>query len=251
MVLASAVGELLIRHVGAANYATSLFTICAAWAAGRAIRARRAMDEALERTTSLLAAERDDRARLAVAGERSRIARDLHAVVARSVAAMVVQAEAARCTARPRAGRRGRGSGGCRGRRPSGARRDAPDPGRAAPARPRRRAPGATTGRRPDLPADRARTRAGSTGRAHASRASRDRCPRASTSGSTESSKRRWPAFVRIRRRPWASHCASNRRTWSCSSATTCRGARDWPTDAMRERVLLCGGELSSEPHET
>ena len=54
------------------------------------------MDEELEQTTSLLAAERSDRAQLAVAGERSRIARDLHAVVARSVAAMVVQAEAAR-----------------------------------------------------------------------------------------------------------------------------------------------------------
>ena len=29
LVLASAVGELLIRHIDAANYATSLFTICA------------------------------------------------------------------------------------------------------------------------------------------------------------------------------------------------------------------------------
>jgi signal transduction histidine kinase len=93
--LASAVSELLIRHLGVANYAPSLFTIAAAWATGRAIRARRSIDETLERTTSLLAAERDDRTRLAVAGERSRIARDLHAVVARSVAAMVVQAEAA------------------------------------------------------------------------------------------------------------------------------------------------------------
>ena len=82
VVVASAVGELLIRRVGAANYAPSLFTICAAWAAGRAIRARRAMDQTLEQTISLLAAEHDDRARSAVAGERSRIARDVHAVVA-------------------------------------------------------------------------------------------------------------------------------------------------------------------------
>ena len=72
LVLASAVGELLIRHVGAANYAPSLFTICAAWAAGRAIRARRAMDEALEQTTSLLAAER--RRSRAVGGGRRALA---------------------------------------------------------------------------------------------------------------------------------------------------------------------------------
>ena len=96
LVLASAVGQLLIRQTGVANYAPSLFTICAAWATGRAIRARRAIDAELQQTTALVAAEGDDRAQLAVAGERSRIARDLHAVVARSVAAMVVQAEAAR-----------------------------------------------------------------------------------------------------------------------------------------------------------
>ena len=96
LVLASAAGQLLIRHTGVANYAPSLFTVCAAWATGRAIRARRAIDAELQQTTSLVAAEGDDRAQLAIAGERSRIARDLHAVVARSVAAMVVQAEAAR-----------------------------------------------------------------------------------------------------------------------------------------------------------
>jgi signal transduction histidine kinase len=50
----------------------------------------------LEHTSARLAAEREDRARLAVAGERTRIARELHAMVAHSVAAMVVQSEAAR-----------------------------------------------------------------------------------------------------------------------------------------------------------
>ena len=50
-----------------------------------------AVTRELERMSVRLAAEREDRARLVVAGERSRIARELHAVIARSVAAMVVQ----------------------------------------------------------------------------------------------------------------------------------------------------------------
>jgi signal transduction histidine kinase len=33
--------------------------------------------------------------------------------------------------------------------------------------------------------------------------------------------------------------------------SATYRGAHDWSTDAIRERVLFCGGELSSELHET
>ncbi len=96
IVCGSAVGEILLRHVTVGNYVGALFTICAAWAAGRAIRARRVLGATLERTTARLAAEREDRAHLAIAGERSRIARELHAVVAHSVAAMVIQAEAAR-----------------------------------------------------------------------------------------------------------------------------------------------------------
>ena len=30
---------------------------------------------------------------------------------------------------------------------------------------------------------------------------------------------------------------------------TTCQDTRRWPTDTMRQRVLACGGELTSEPH--
>ncbi len=70
--------------------------LIAAWCSGRFIQARRTVNSELRRTAGRLVAEQEDRARLAVAGERSRIARELHAVVARSVASMVVQTEATR-----------------------------------------------------------------------------------------------------------------------------------------------------------
>ncbi|MGA2007145.1 MAG: histidine kinase [Solirubrobacteraceae bacterium] len=92
----SAINVLVVRHQTVGNFAGGAFLVCAAWAAGRAIRSRRVLTSELERILARLAVEREDRARLAVAGERSRIARELHAVVARSVAAMVIQAEAAR-----------------------------------------------------------------------------------------------------------------------------------------------------------
>jgi signal transduction histidine kinase len=88
--------ELIARHEPPGNFAGAAFTISAAWAAGRAIRAHRVLATELKAAAARLEAEREDRAQLAVAGERSRIARELHAVAAQSVAAMVVQAEAAR-----------------------------------------------------------------------------------------------------------------------------------------------------------
>src|SRR5579884_815543 len=93
---ATAISGLSAHHQPAGNLAGAAFTIIAAWAAGRAIRARRSLTRELQRTSALLAAEREHRAQLAIAGERSRIASELHAIVARSVAAMVVQAEGAR-----------------------------------------------------------------------------------------------------------------------------------------------------------
>jgi len=92
----AAASELGTHHGTTADFAGGAFVIAAAWAAGRVIRARRLARARLFRTRDLVLAERDDRARLAVAGERSRIAQDLFAVVARCVAAMVVQAGAAR-----------------------------------------------------------------------------------------------------------------------------------------------------------
>jgi signal transduction histidine kinase len=92
----AAVSELIAHHQPIGRFAGAAFTISAAWTAGRAIRARRLLAAELQRTSAQLAAEREDRAQLAVAGERSRIATELHAIVARSVAGMVVQAEGAR-----------------------------------------------------------------------------------------------------------------------------------------------------------
>ncbi|HEX2702362.1 MAG TPA: histidine kinase, partial [Solirubrobacteraceae bacterium] len=92
----SAINVLVVRHQTVGDFAGGAFLVCAAWAAGRAIRSGRVLTAELKLTSARLTVEREDRARLAVAGERSRIARELHAVVARSVAAMVIQAEAAR-----------------------------------------------------------------------------------------------------------------------------------------------------------
>ena len=99
--LAGAVGLFTLEqalgrnNASAVLYAGLAFLLCAAWGCGRMIRARRSMIRQLQQLSARLAAEREDRARLAVAGERSRIARELHAVVARSVTAMVVESEAA------------------------------------------------------------------------------------------------------------------------------------------------------------
>jgi signal transduction histidine kinase len=92
----SAINVLVVRHQTVGYFAGGALLVCAAWAAGRAIRSGRVLTSELKLISARLTVEREDRARLAVAGERSRIARELHAVVARSVAAMVIQAEAAR-----------------------------------------------------------------------------------------------------------------------------------------------------------
>jgi len=91
----AAVSQLITQRGQAGDFPGAAFTVCAAWVAGRAIRSYRRLTSELERTNVRLALERDDRARLTVAGERSRIGRELHAAVAQSVTAMVVQAEAA------------------------------------------------------------------------------------------------------------------------------------------------------------
>lgn len=67
----------------------------ASWGAGRWLRARRLLDAELARNVNQIEAERASRVLLAVADERTRIARELHTLIAASVSAMVLQAEAA------------------------------------------------------------------------------------------------------------------------------------------------------------
>jgi signal transduction histidine kinase len=65
------------------------------WALGEFVGARRAYHAELEQRLRLLETERDQQARIAVADERARIARELHDVVAHAVSVMVVQADGA------------------------------------------------------------------------------------------------------------------------------------------------------------
>jgi signal transduction histidine kinase len=67
-----------------------------AWLAGRALRYRRERERALERLTIDLDREREEKARLAAAEERARIARELHDVVAHAISVIVLQARGGR-----------------------------------------------------------------------------------------------------------------------------------------------------------
>ncbi|RDG39529.1 sensor histidine kinase [Streptomyces corynorhini] len=66
-----------------------------AWVLGDSIRTRRAYLEQLEERATRLEKEREAQAKVAVAAERARIARELHDVVAHNVSVMVVQADGA------------------------------------------------------------------------------------------------------------------------------------------------------------
>ena len=82
--------ELLVMAV--ANYVI----YATAWILGDNVRVRRAYTASLEARAAMLERERGEHARLAVAEERARIARELHDVVAHHVSVMVVQSGAAR-----------------------------------------------------------------------------------------------------------------------------------------------------------
>ncbi|MFC4057494.1 sensor histidine kinase [Planomonospora corallina] len=73
---------------------TSVFVV-AVWLAGIYANTRRRYLESLEERAERAERERDQRARLAAAEERTRIARELHDVVAHNVSVMIVQADGA------------------------------------------------------------------------------------------------------------------------------------------------------------
>src|SRR4051812_34888662 len=81
--------------VGAFAWATTMLTVLPLVAA-RAFRHHERLTELLRERAASLEVQRDERARLAGAEERERIAGELHDVIAHGVSAMVVQATAAR-----------------------------------------------------------------------------------------------------------------------------------------------------------
>jgi signal transduction histidine kinase len=90
--------DALGRSPTVGDFIFTTIIVAVAWVTGRALRSRRLLHIELVDKAKRLTAEREDRARLAVADERTRIARELHAVVANNVSAMVIQAEAAKLT---------------------------------------------------------------------------------------------------------------------------------------------------------
>ena len=70
-----------------------IFVLC--WVLGEFVGARRAYDAEVRERLKLIETERDQQARIAVATERTRIARELHDVVAHAVSVIVVQADGA------------------------------------------------------------------------------------------------------------------------------------------------------------
>jgi signal transduction histidine kinase len=85
----------IMHHSQLSGWLLAVGTPAASWAVGRALRARRELNDELERKAQRIAAERESRELLAIADERTRIARELHAMVAGKITAMVVQTGAA------------------------------------------------------------------------------------------------------------------------------------------------------------
>lgn len=78
------------------DFVTIPATFAIAWLAGLVLRARAELAEQAEQRARVAEAERESSARIAVAEERSRIARELHDIVAHAVSVMVLQVGAVR-----------------------------------------------------------------------------------------------------------------------------------------------------------
>jgi len=242
----TAISELSARSQPVGNLAGAAFTITAAWAAGWAIGARRSLTSELQRTSARLPAEREDRAQLAVAGERSRIATELHAIVARSVAAMVVQAEGARSTlardpARADAAMASIEDTGrqtlAEMRRILGVLRHVDDPGELEPQ------PGVAQvysliqrarerGQPVELRVD---------GEPGTLAAGVDLGLYRILEDALESARRHHAPSVAVTLR-------FHEEDLELRLSANCQEPNDWPTDAMRERIMLCDGALEDDP---
>jgi signal transduction histidine kinase len=86
---AKSAGELVVGLI------VGVLAMALCWALGEFVGARRAYQAEVEQRLALLEVERDHQARMAVAAERTRIARELHDVVAHAVSVIVVQADGA------------------------------------------------------------------------------------------------------------------------------------------------------------
>jgi signal transduction histidine kinase len=82
--------------VSLADYSFAALAAVGPWLAGAALRGRRLEAAELASRAARLEREREEQARIAVAEERARIARELHDIVAHNVSVMTVQAGAVR-----------------------------------------------------------------------------------------------------------------------------------------------------------
>jgi signal transduction histidine kinase len=89
---------IVVSNIPGAQSASDLVFIplrfVVSWVAGYALRESSEQAEAAEMRATLAEREREAAARIAVAEERARIARELHDIVAHAVSVMVLQAEA-------------------------------------------------------------------------------------------------------------------------------------------------------------
>jgi len=85
----------LLEPAATSSWVFSAAACVVPWSIGRILRARRDTAEQLKHTAETLAAEEGGRELLAVAEQRTRIARELQTLIAHSVSAMIVQTQTA------------------------------------------------------------------------------------------------------------------------------------------------------------
>lgn len=96
VILVAAVDVWAIGDGGGSEWAFLTAILTGFWIVGRIVRSRNTLASDLAERTVELEHEREERARLAVTEERSRIARELHDIVAHTLGVIVVQAGAER-----------------------------------------------------------------------------------------------------------------------------------------------------------